>query len=143
MVQWLRICVSTAGGTGSIPGWGTKILACYMVQLKRKKTWCMTKANTEFYSCSVQSFLLKKLIFCVQRSKGDITLGAEEITHSRLHFPVCEVCLESRGSFEILKMGIASTPWSLPQRLAFFRLASCFEPDSMSITGTSPLFIII
>lgn len=76
-------------------------------------------------------------------SKGDITLGAEEITNGRLHFPVCEVCLGSRGSFEILKMGIASTPWSLPQRLAFFRLAFCFEPDSMSITGTSPLVIII
>ena len=24
-VQWLRRCASTAGGTGSIPGWGTKI----------------------------------------------------------------------------------------------------------------------
>ena len=24
-VQWLRLCVSTAGGTGSIPGRGTKI----------------------------------------------------------------------------------------------------------------------
>ena len=24
-VQWLRICASTAGGTGSVPGWGTKI----------------------------------------------------------------------------------------------------------------------
>ena len=25
-VQWLRLCASTAGGTGSIPGWRTKIL---------------------------------------------------------------------------------------------------------------------
>ena len=25
VVQWLRIHASTAGGTGSIPGWGTKI----------------------------------------------------------------------------------------------------------------------
>ena len=24
-VQWLRLCASTAGGVGSIPGWGTKI----------------------------------------------------------------------------------------------------------------------
>ena len=23
--QWLGLCASTAGGTGSIPGWGTKI----------------------------------------------------------------------------------------------------------------------
>ena len=25
MVQWLRLCVSTARGTGLIPGWGTKV----------------------------------------------------------------------------------------------------------------------
>ena len=25
-VQWLRLCVSTAGGMGLIPGWGTKVL---------------------------------------------------------------------------------------------------------------------
>ena len=26
VIQWLRHCASTAGGTGLIPGWGTKIL---------------------------------------------------------------------------------------------------------------------
>ena len=25
VVQWLRLCASNAGGTGLIPGWGTKI----------------------------------------------------------------------------------------------------------------------
>ena len=25
MVQWLRLCISTARGTGLIPGWGTKV----------------------------------------------------------------------------------------------------------------------
>ena len=25
MVQWLKLCASTVGGAGSIPGWGTKI----------------------------------------------------------------------------------------------------------------------
>ena len=25
VVQWLRLRASTAGGTGSVPGWGTKI----------------------------------------------------------------------------------------------------------------------
>ena len=25
LVQWLRLGISNAGGTGSIPGWGTKI----------------------------------------------------------------------------------------------------------------------
>ena len=26
VIQWLRLCVSTAGGIYLIPGWGTKIL---------------------------------------------------------------------------------------------------------------------
>ena len=26
VVQWLRLCTSTAWGVGWIPGWGTKIL---------------------------------------------------------------------------------------------------------------------
>ena len=33
-VQWLGLCNSTAGGMGSIPGWGTKILSD---AAKRKK----------------------------------------------------------------------------------------------------------
>ena len=33
-VQWLRLCASTARGTDSIPGWGTKIL--HAVQLSHK-----------------------------------------------------------------------------------------------------------
>jgi len=24
-VQWLRLCASNSGGTGSVPGWGTEI----------------------------------------------------------------------------------------------------------------------
>ena len=35
MVQWLRLCTSIAGGTGSIPGQGTKIP--YAVQRSQKK----------------------------------------------------------------------------------------------------------
>ena len=34
VVQWLRLCGSTAGGTGSIPGQGTKIPPA---------TWCSQK----------------------------------------------------------------------------------------------------
>ena len=38
MVQWLRICASTVGGTGLILGWGTKILhIVWWVQSKKKK----------------------------------------------------------------------------------------------------------
>ena len=38
MVQWLRLCTFTAGGTGSIPGQGTKILHA---------TWCKGKEKTK------------------------------------------------------------------------------------------------
>ena len=34
VVQWLELCTSTAGGTGLIPGWGTKI---------PHSTWCSKK----------------------------------------------------------------------------------------------------
>ena len=36
-VQWLGFCASTAGGTGSIPGWGTKILQAERHGQKKKK----------------------------------------------------------------------------------------------------------
>ena len=37
-VQWLRLWSSNRGGTGSIPGWGTKILHSEAKKLKRKHT---------------------------------------------------------------------------------------------------------
>ena len=37
VVQWLELCTSTAGGTGLIPGWGTKI---------PHSTWCSKKNNS-------------------------------------------------------------------------------------------------
>ena len=36
-VQWLRLGASTAGGIGLIPGLGTKIPTCYVVQPKKKE----------------------------------------------------------------------------------------------------------
>ena len=37
VVQGLRLCVSTAGGTGSIPGPGTKILHARWYSQKKKR----------------------------------------------------------------------------------------------------------
>ena len=37
-VQWLKLCVSTAGGTSSIPGWGAKIL---------QDLWCSQEDRKE------------------------------------------------------------------------------------------------
>ena len=36
-VQWLRLCTSTAGGTGSIPGQGTKIPHAMQCNQKKEK----------------------------------------------------------------------------------------------------------
>ena len=36
VVQWLRLCVSSAGGVGSIPGQGTKIPHTKVQQKKKK-----------------------------------------------------------------------------------------------------------
>ena len=35
VVQWLRLCASTAEGVGSIPGWGSS--TCHVVRPKKKK----------------------------------------------------------------------------------------------------------
>ena len=34
-VQWLRLRASSAGGVGSIPGWGTKIPPCHVLRPKK------------------------------------------------------------------------------------------------------------
>ena len=36
VVQWLRLCASTAGGTGSIPGQGTKNPECHLAASQKK-----------------------------------------------------------------------------------------------------------
>ena len=37
VVQWLRLCTSSAGGTGLIPGWRTKIPRATRGVAKKKK----------------------------------------------------------------------------------------------------------
>ena len=45
VAQWLRLCASTVGGVGSVPGGGTKIL--HAVQSSHKQTNKQTKKKTE------------------------------------------------------------------------------------------------
>ena len=47
VVQWRRLCTPSAGDTGSIPGWGTKIL--YVVGHKKKKKNERKKKNKTHY----------------------------------------------------------------------------------------------
>ena len=37
MVQWLRLCAPSSENTGSIHGWGTKILHAIQYDQKKKK----------------------------------------------------------------------------------------------------------
>ena len=39
MVRWLRLCASTAGDMGSIPGWGTEIPCAAQCSQKKKKVY--------------------------------------------------------------------------------------------------------
>ena len=39
-IQWLRLCASNAGGVGSIPGWGAKILHAMQGDQKKKYLHC-------------------------------------------------------------------------------------------------------
>ena len=48
-VQWLRLHASTARGTGSIPGWGTKITQAAQHGQKQKtklRWWSATHSST-------------------------------------------------------------------------------------------------
>ena len=50
VVQWLRLHASTAGGAGSIPGWGTKIPhALWYGKKKKKVTVIIEKVNENIY----------------------------------------------------------------------------------------------
>ena len=50
VVQRLRLYAPTAGGMGSIPGWGTKILL--VMQPKRGKENLLTKNQNKAYQLS-------------------------------------------------------------------------------------------
>ena len=50
-VQGLRLYVSTVGGTGSVPGWGTKIHMCCRVWPKRRKNKKAQPKQKESTSC--------------------------------------------------------------------------------------------
>ena len=45
-VQWLRLCTSTAGGTGSIPGQGNKIPHAMQCNQKKKKVAMINMLRT-------------------------------------------------------------------------------------------------
>ena len=53
MVPWLRLCASTMGGLGLIPGWGSS--SWHVVQTKKKKKNAKTKNYAVLVSSVQQS----------------------------------------------------------------------------------------
>ena len=53
VVQWLRLCASSAGGMGSIPGWGTRVPTGSVAQLRKKE-----KNNVVFFFFKMQDAAL-------------------------------------------------------------------------------------
>ena len=62
-VQWLRLCTSTAGGTGSIPGQGTKIPHAMQCNQKKKKKVAMINMLRTLMEKSIQHARKKWIMF--------------------------------------------------------------------------------
>ena len=59
VVQWLRLCISTAGGVGSVTGGGTKIAnAAVQHSLKKKKKKQQRKLEQEHHLVFVTLMLV-------------------------------------------------------------------------------------
>ena len=71
MVQWLRLCASNAGGVGSIPDQGIKILAGQK-NLKKKK-----KKSLYLSFVSPGHFIFPNLLTILMTLFNDFTLIAE------------------------------------------------------------------
>ena len=67
MVQWLRLRAPTAGGTGSIPGWGRSGML-HSVAKKKKKTIKKIKTYYTFFTDAMSSLTsqLSRIIFLKQ-----------------------------------------------------------------------------
>ena len=62
-VQWLRLCTSTAGGTGSIPGQRTKIPHAMQCNQKKKKKVAMINMLRTLMEKSIQHARKKWIMF--------------------------------------------------------------------------------
>ena len=72
-VQWLRLCASTAGGTGLIPGWGTKTPHALWHGQKQKQTNKTSEYNKKAADSQIQR--TNKLLPVGRGKGGDIGVG--------------------------------------------------------------------
>ena len=59
-IQWLRLCASNAGGVGSIPGWGAKIL--HAMQGDQKKNIYTVFCLFFFFNLLNLATLIKRIL---------------------------------------------------------------------------------
>ena len=90
MVQWLRLRASTAGGTGSIPGWGTKILHAARCGQKKKFFFGLNYADEDgnctaavYKACAFCNYLYAKITFA-----HHVQPGGRDLIHSAVSHPL-------------------------------------------------------
>ena len=67
-VQWLRICASTAGGTGSFPGWEAKILHATLPKTQKQKGSTNSRVTIAFFC--LRTFLFKEVVLETEAREG-------------------------------------------------------------------------
>ena len=73
VVQWLRLCAPNAGGMGSIPGQGTRILYTSPRGQKKKREREMSKnRKTMFCTEKLRANLVEQFLYLNKDSKGSV-----------------------------------------------------------------------
>ena len=107
MVQWLRLCASTSGSPGSVPGWGTKILhATWHGQKIKNKLIKQNSADTvskhsaeEFPPHIKKKIFLREIHFLKTKIRKWLVLILRESPETFYRFPTwAEKSLSILGS---------------------------------------------
>ena len=77
MVQWLRLHASTAGGTGSIPGWERSCLPCGTAKKKKEKKRIFKDKSTQIIKVWLNEYLQREHthVTTIQNKKKTLTEG--------------------------------------------------------------------
>ena len=90
-VQWLRLCTSTAGGTVSVSGWGTKIPCAVRHSQNKEIKKLLPSGLHDFFGCA-ESLLLQGFYLVVE------SRGCSLVVTSRLLVAVAYSVVEHRLS---------------------------------------------
>ena len=124
MVQWLTLCTSTAGDTGSILGWGTKIL---MPCSAAKKIH--TYIHEMLWAYIPKSSIKKKLVFYTC-PVGTVTSVEKKMLYSRTVWKPTTFGFQRHFSSvqSLSRVWLFATPWTAARQA------------SLSITNSRSLF---